>query len=192
MTVTVTNLVLGPSTFYLGTFAAGNEPLDASVNAIPAASAWTDFGGTLGGLTISIDQTYTELQVDQLVDSVGRRLTKREFMVTTQLAEATINNLSTVLNGSTATSGATQTGGTYATLEPLYASSATQPNYVALIVDGYSPNSLRRRTIVRKALSTAKVDQVLSKDKQTVYTTTWNGHYVSATTAPIHVVDQTS
>ena len=191
MTVTVTNLVMGPATFYLGVV-GGVEPLDASVNSVPAASAWTDFGGTMGGLTLSIDQTYTELTVDQLVDSVGRRLTKREFLITTQLAELTLNNLSASLNGSTATSGATQNGGTFATLEPLYATSATQPAYVALLIDGFTVNSLRRRTIVRKALSTAKVDQTLSKDKQTTYTTTWNGHYVSSVIAPIHVVDQTS
>lgn len=191
MTVTTTNLVLGPATLYTGLFGAV-EPLDASVNSAPAASAWTDIGGTMGGLTVSIDQTYTELQVDQIVDSVGRRLTKREFSVATQMAEPTLNNLSAALNGSTATSGATQNGGTYSTLEPLFATSATQPTYIALLIDGFSPNSLRRRSIVRKALSTAKVDAVNAKDKQTAFTVTWNGHFVSPSIAPIHVVDQTS
>lgn len=191
MSVTVTNLVLGPGTLYTGLFGAV-EPLDASVNSAPAASAWTDLGGTLNGITVSIDQTYTELQVDQLVDSVGRRLTKREFVVSTQMAEPTLVNLSTALNGSTATSGSTQNGGTYSTLEPLFATSATQPTYIALLCDGFSPNSLRRRGIFRKCLSTAKVDSALDKAKQTVFTVTWNGHYVSSAIAPIHVCDQTS
>lgn len=191
MTVTTTNLVLGPATLYTGLFGAV-EPLDASVNSAPAASAWTDIGGTMGGVTVSVDQTYTELQVDQLVDSVGRRLTKREFAVATQMAEATLNNLSVALNGSTATSGATQNGGTYSTLEPLFATSATQPTYIALLADGFSPNQLRRRSIFRKCLSTAKVDAVNAKDKQTAFTVTFNGHYVSPSIAPIHVVDQLS
>lgn len=189
MSVTVTNLALGPAVFYMGAFGAV-EPLDTAVNLVPPSSAWTDLGGTMGGLTVSIDQQYTELQVDQLVDSVGRRLTKREFLFTTQLAELTQTNLSNALNGSTTSSGAIGGGGTYNTIEPLFATSATQPTYVALIVDGYGINSFRRRTIMRKALSTAKVDQVSAKDKQTVYTTTWNGHYVSSSIAPIHVVDQ--
>lgn len=191
MATTVTNLVMGPATFYQGAFGA-TEPADNVVNVAPPSSSWTDLGGTMGGMTISIDQTYTELQVDQLVDSVGRRLTKREFAVSTQMAEATLVNLSNALNGSTSSSGSIQGGGTFSTLDPLITTSATQPNYTALLIDGFSPNSLRRRGIIRKALSTAKVDQVLAKDKQTAYTTTWNGHYVSSAITPIHYVDQLS
>jgi len=189
MSVTTTNLVLGPATLYTGAFGAV-EPLDSSVNIAPAASAWTDVGGTMGGVTLSIDQTYTELTVDQIVDSVGRRLTKREFSVSTSMAEATLNNLSTALHGSTATSGAISGGGTYQTMEPLFATSATQPNYIALLADGFGTQSFRRRSIFRKCLSTAKVDQVFAKDKQTAYTVTFNGHYVSSVIAPVHVVDQ--
>ncbi len=152
MSVTVTNLILGPGTLYNGLFGAA-EPADYNVNLAPATSSWTDVGGTLNGLTLSVDQTYTELQVDQLVDSIGRRLTKREFVLTTQLAEPTLNNLSIALNGSNQTSGATSAAGTYQTLEPLYASSATQPTYIALVLDGYAPNSLRRRVIMRRMLT---------------------------------------
>jgi hypothetical protein len=192
MSVTVTNLILGPGTLYQGAF-GNTEPSDANVNVSPPNSGtWTDVGGTLNGITVSIDQTYTELQVDQLVDSVGRRLTKREFLVTTQMAEPTLNNLTLALNGSTSTSGTTSSSGTYSTVEPLFATSATQPTYAALLVDGYSPNSLRRRAIFRKCLSTAKVDTSMDKSKQTVFTVTFNGHYVSSSIAPIHVVDQTS
>lgn len=189
MSVTVTNLVMGPGAFYQAAFGAV-EPADNVVNTAPPTSSWTDLGGTLGGMTISVDQTYTELEVDQLVDSVGRRLTKREFSIATQLAEATLTNLSNSLNGSSATSGSITGGGTYNTFEPLFATSATQPNYTALLVDGFGTSSFRRRSIFRRSLSTAKVDQVLAKDKQTAYTVTFNGHYVSSVIAPIHVVDQ--
>lgn len=191
MSVTVTNLIMGPGTIYQGLFGAA-EPADYNVNLSPASSSWTDMGGTLNGITLSVDQQYTELMVDQLVDSIGRRLTKREFLITTQLAEPTLNNLSVALNGSTQTSGATSAGGTYATLEPLFATSATQPTYIAILIDGYAPNSLRRRAIFRRMLSTAKVDTAMDKAKQTVFTVTFNGHYVSSVIAPIHVVDQIS
>lgn len=191
MSVTVTNLIMGPGTLYSGLFGAA-EPADFNVNLAPATSSWTDVGGTLNGITLSVDQTYTELMVDQLVDSIGRRLTKREFVLSTQMAEPTVANLSTALNGSNQTSGATSAAGTYQTLEPLYATSATQPTYIALILDGYAPNSLRRRVIMRRMLSTAKVDTSMDKAKQTVFTVSFNAHYVSSVIAPIHLVDQIS
>lgn len=191
MSVTVTNLILGPGTLYSGLFGAV-EPLDSAVNLAPPSSSWTDVGGTLNGITLSVDQQYTELMVDQLVDSIGRRLTKREFSITTQMAEPTLANLSIALNGSTQTSGAVTSGGQYQTLEPLFATSATQPTYIALCLDGYAPASFRRRVIVRRALSTAKVDTVMDKSKQTVFTVNFAGHYVSSAIAPFHMVDQTS
>lgn len=191
MSVTVSNLILGPGTVYTGAFGA-TEPFDYNVNLAPPTSSWTDIGGTLNGVTLSVDQQYTELMVDQLVDSIGRRLTKREFLVVTQMAEPTLNNLSIALNGSTSATGATSAGGTYQTLEPLYATSATQPTYIAMTIDGYAPSSLRRRAIFRRMLSTAKVDTSMDKAKQTVFTVTFNGHYVSSVIAPIHLVDQIS
>jgi hypothetical protein len=186
MSVTTTNLIMGPATLYSGAFGA-TEPADAAVNATPAVSAWTDTGGTNGGVKLTVDQKYTELTVDQIVDRVGSRLTNREFTVETDLAEATLTNLSLALNGGTAA-----TGSGFASFEPNYASSASQPTYVAVLLDGYAPSSLRRRVIVRKALSTAKVESSYTKDKQTFIPVTFTGHYVSSSIAPIHVVDQTS
>lgn len=186
MALTVSNLVMGPATLYTGAFGA-TEPADSAVNTTPAASAWTDVGGTNGGLKLSIMQTYTELAVDQIVDSPGRRLTKRELKVTTTMAEPTLANLSLTLNG-----GTSATGANYANYDPNYATSATQPTYVALLMDGYAPNSFRRRAIVRKALSTANVDTEYDQAKQTFFTVEWTTHYVTASIAPFHLVDQTS
>lgn len=184
MAVTVTNLVMGPADLYKGAFGAA-EPADTAVNTTPAASAWTDIGGTDGGLKLSVDQKYTELKVDQLVDRVGSRLTSREFMLETNLAEPTLANLSLALNG-----GTQATGAGFANYDPLYASSATQPTYTALLFDGYSPNSKRRRVIVRKTLSTDKVDTSYEKDGQTFLPVKFTGHYVTSSIAPIHVVDE--
>jgi len=187
MSVTTANLVLGPATLYSGAFGA-TEPADSAVNTTPAGSAWTDVGGTNGGLTLTINQTYTELEVDQVVDSVGRRLTKRELDITTELAEPTLNNLSLVLNG-----GTQATGAGYATYDPITATSATQPTYIALLMDGWAPGgTFKRRAVLRKCLSTAKVAFLYAKDKQNVFGVTWNAHYVSNSITPFHIVDQTS
>jgi hypothetical protein len=187
MSVTTTNLVEGPGKLFSGAFGA-TEPLDTAVNATPQASAWTDVGGTTGGLTLEVNQTYTELEVDQIVDSVGRRLTKREITVSTSMAEPTLANLSMILNGGTSASGSG-----WASYDPLTTTSATQPNYVALIMDGWAPGgAFTRRAIIRKCLSTAKVDHLYAKDKQTVFAVSFNAHYVSSAITPIHWVDQTS
>jgi hypothetical protein len=186
MSVNTTNLILGPATLYQGTYGA-TEPADAAVNATPQASAWTDMGGTQDGVTLTIDQTYTALEVDQIVDRAGSRLTKRDMMIETSLAEATLENLSVALNGGTAA-----TGAGYKTLEPLFASSATQPNYTAMLFDGWGANSFRRRAIVRKVLSTDSVGMAYTKDKQTLFKTKFTAHYVTASIAPFHIVEATS
>lgn len=188
MAVTSTNLIQGPATIYQGLFGAA-EPADTAVNSTPQASAWADCGGTQDGVTLSIDQTYGELDVDQIVDRVGSRLTKRDFSVKTSLAEPTLNNLTLVTNGGTTASGAG-----YASWEPSFASSATQPNYKAILFDGWAPGAspFTRRVIVRKVLSTDAVEMGYTKDKQTIFAVTWTGHYVSSAVAPVHIVDQTS
>lgn len=185
-TITTTNLIMGPADLYKGLFGA-TEPTDSAVNTAPPASAWTGVGGTNDGVNLTLAQNYEELEVDQIVDVVGRRLTKREFTLETNLAEPTLENLATSLNESTPTSGA---GFKY--LEPTTENSATQPTYYALILDGYSPNSLRRRIIGRKMLSTDDVESSYAKGDQTFLKVTFSGHYVSSSIKPFRVVDQTS
>lgn len=186
MSVTVTNLILGPATLYSGTFGAA-EPADAAVTAAPAASAWTDAGGTMGGVKLSINQTYTMLNVDQIVDVPGRRLTARDISVSTQLAEGTLQNLQLVLNGGTVTTGAGQN-----TYDPATAISSTQPPYAALLFDGWGPGQFRRRVIVRKVLNTVNVDLEYAEATQAAYACTFSAHYVSSAITPFHVVDSNS
>jgi len=187
MSVNVTNLILGPATLYYGTWGSAGpaEPADTTVTAAPPASAWPDIGGTLGGIKLSFNQTYTALDVDQVVDVVGRRLTARDIQVVTQLAEGTLQNLSVVLNGGTVVTGANQN-----TYDPAAALAATQPNYGALLFDGWGPNQKVRRVIVRKVLSMANVDSEFRADAQWLFPVTWSALYVSAAITPFHVVDQ--
>jgi hypothetical protein len=182
------NLVMGPATLYVGAFEAA-EPADADINTNPASSAWTDMGATMDGAEISIEQDYKELEADQFVDVPGARLTKRTVKVKVNLAEPTLENLLVALNDGTVASGSG-----YESYEPEYASSATQPTYRALIIDGYAPGAadLRRRVILRKVLSTDNVKFEYKKDGQTVFSVEFQAFYVDSETAPYKVIDEVS
>lgn len=191
MSVTPGNLVQGPATLYTGAFGV-TEPTDANVTSAPGAG-WTDVGATTGGVHFEIDSTYTDQKVDQLVDPAGARLTARKITVQTKLAEATLTNLNLAMN-SLITSGA---GAGYATADPQTTTSATQPTYAALCIDGWAPvlasgAAARRRVIVRKVLSVAKAQLTYDMTNQAVYDVTFTAYYVSPSIAPFHIVDQSA
>src|SRR5690606_11669171 len=95
MAVTGPNLVMGTGTVCKGAFQA-TEPADyhvpLTVNETNVSGDWVDLGGTNGGVSLELEQDYTEMEVDQIVDIVERRLTKREFKINTSLAEPTLEN----------------------------------------------------------------------------------------------------
>jgi hypothetical protein len=186
MSVTATNLIQGPAELYAGAFGAA-EPADSAVNSTPAASAWTDLGGTNGGARLTVALTYSELAVDQLVDSPGRRLTKRDCNIATSLAEPTLENLDRALNGGTSASGSG-----WKSWEPDGATSATQPNYFAALLHGWAPAGNRRMVILRKALNIANMESAYQKDGQTFIPVDLAGHYVSASIKSFKVLDGTS
>ena len=189
MAVTATNLIQGPASLYVGDFGE-TEPADTAVASAPGGD-WTDMGGTQDGVRLIINQEYTELEVDQVVDVPGRRLTKRDVQVATNLAEPTLDNLTYVLNGGAVTSGGT--GGTaYEAYDPAMDNSATQPTYHALLLDGWAPNGKQRRVIVRKVLSVESVESAYKKDEQTLWPVTFAAHWVSTSIKPFHIVDSTA
>lgn len=187
MSVTGANLVMGPGELYIAAFGA-TEPADTAVGD-PPSSAWTDLGGTVGGITTNLAQDFAVLAADQIVDRAGSRLTSREIAIQTQMAEPTLENLVYAINGGTLT-----TGAGYKSYVPAFTISSTQPTYRALMLDGWAPGTtqLRRRFILRKILSTAAVGIAYSKDGQTVFPVTFTGHYVDASTAPWKVIDDTA
>ena len=185
MAVDATNLIMGPGVLWVAPFGT-TEPLDADVASDPGAG-WEDVGGTNGGVRVAINQTYTELAVDQIVDPVGSRLTARVAMVSTSLAEMTMDNLARVLNNEEPTPDIGFTA-----FEPPNDNSATQPLYRALLFDGHAPDGLVRRVIVRKVLSVESVESSYSKDGQTLYPVSFKGHFVDSTTPPFKVIDETT
>lgn len=182
MAVTVSELTQGPATIYRGNFGAV-EPLDSAVNATPAASAWTDVGGTTDGCALKIKQTTKDLEVDQLIDIPGTRYTLREITVETNMAQPSIDSLNYALNGGTIT-----TGAGFKTFEPIDSDAATQPTYSALLIHGWFGTG-RRMIILRKVLSVDGVETDYKKDGQTVLKVTIKAFYVSTSIRPFRVID---
>lgn len=189
MAVNVTQLTMGPGELYWAPFGT-TEPGDSEVsNRVPDTSVsgdWLDLGGTNGGVTLELELDYTELEIDQIVDVVGRRLTKREMKINSSLAETTLENFRIANNGGTIT-----TGSGFKAFTPKMDTSAATPEYIALIFDGVNGDtSLRRRVIARRALSVAGIGQEYSKDSQTLFPVEFSCHYVSTSIPPFKYVDQ--
>lgn len=189
MAVSVTNLTMGPGEIFKGDFGATEPDNDEVGLRIPDTAVdaeWDDLGGTNGGVTLELELDYAELEVDQVTDIVGRRLTKREMKINTSLAETTLENFVLANNGGTVTSGSG-----WASFDPKMDTSAATPEYYALIFDGVNGDaSLRRRVIARRVLSVAGIGQEYSKDSQTLFPVEFSCHYVSSTIAPFKYVDQ--
>lgn len=193
MAGTTENLIQGVGFLYLAPIGT-DEPADADIASAPA-EPWRDLGFTQEGVTLTVTQEYSELEVDQLVDIPGRRLTKREVVVATSLAEATQENLAAALNEledqiTTDDAGA-GTPGTSA-FEPRATGLQGEPNYAMIVFDGFAPSGHPRRVLLRRALQVAEVEAGYMKDGQTVYPVEFAGHYVSASVAPYKVTDQTA
>jgi hypothetical protein len=185
-------VIQGAGKMYTGVFSAtgANEPGLANINAAPQASAWTYTGFTSDGITFTIDQSFSEMRVDQLADRVGTKLTERQVSVQANLAEATLANLVLGMNGGTVT-----TAAGYSYYEPIYDGTELQPTYIAVLFDGYAPASAagvskRRRIILRKSISTENVETSYKKDELTLIPVTFTSHYVSDTVAPFRIIDE--
>jgi hypothetical protein len=181
MSVTVTNLIQGPATLYHGLFGA-TEPAD--IDTTPA-TGWTDLGGTNGGAELTVELTFADLDVDQVVDVPGATLTKRMSKVKTNLAEATLENWARAQNQDVADISTS-------VLEPTTGLAAFQPVYSALILDGIAPGGFLRRVILRRTLQIGAPGQAFKKDGQTLIPVEFAGYYVSSSIAPYYVEDATS
>lgn len=196
MTINPQNLVQGPATVYFGAFGA-TEPADTNAALIAApGGAWTDVGGITDNTSVLFEDTltYGDQGVDQLVMAVGGRLTKREVVVTAALAEATLANMAVALNSLVTI--ATPASGIQ-TLDPIVTSSATQPTYTAILIDGWAPTlstgaAARRRVILRKSLTSTKLSLEYEKAKMAGYNCQWTGYWISPSITPYHIQDQTA
>lgn len=185
-------VIQGAANMYTGVFSltAANEPALSAINTAPQASAWTYTGFTSDGITVTINQAFSEMRVDQRADRVGTKLTEREVQIQANLAEATLANFTLGLNGGTIT-----TASGYSYYEPIYDGTELQPTYIPILLDGYAPaNSAgvvkRRRILIRRAISTENVELAYKKDELTLVPVTFTSHYVSDTVAPFRFIDE--
>jgi hypothetical protein len=192
--ITASNIVMGPASVYTAP-SGTTEPAWTAITSPPAAP-WTDVGGTADGTSVllEVETSLTDIMVEQLVDPVAGRVSKRVIQVTLALEEATQQNLNLAMNQMTTIT----TGAGYSVLDVLTTPTSLQPPYTAIIIDGFAPTtgttevSCRRRLIVRKCLSTSKVDLEYEKTKPTIYSTTWTGYWISTLVSPFEIIDQTS
>lgn len=190
MAITATNLCGGPGNLYRGAFGA-TEPADTDVGTTPPASSWTDVGATTDGVTLEIEQEFFQFQVDQVDEDVESRRTRHSFMINTNLAEVTLDNLAVILN-STTSSGS---GSGYESLSAGAATAGQNSTYSALILDGPADSAAAlhtRRFIGRKMLNTANVSVAYTKGAMTVFAVSWRGHWVSSAIPSYKIIDEVS
>lgn len=179
MVVTATNLIQGPAAVWFGVFGV-TEP--ATIATAPGAG-WTDAGGTSDGVSLLVEQEWSELTVDQLIDVVHSRRTKRRARIRTNLAEPTLANFGIVLaNAAPAANVLNADDGL----------TAFAPTYGAVLLDGIAPGGFRRRIILRKTLPTDNVETSYKKDGMTLLPVTWSNHWVSTSIVPWRIEDATS
>jgi hypothetical protein len=187
--VVVTNLIQGPADLWHGWYGDVTEPGLTSLNDSPAGTGgWSDMGGTQDGVKLTVGLEWSELEVDQIVDIPGRRLTKRDAQIGANLAEGTLENMVRAMNG-----GVSATGTGYKTFEPVIdMNSAVEPDYAAIILDGIAPNGLRRRVNGRKTLNIENMEGEYKKDGMFVIPTMFGTHFIADDTAPYRIQDATS
>lgn len=108
--IDTTAILQGPCDVYVGAFGA-TEPTDGTWTDVNTA-IWTPAGSTTGGVKVAAAMTYKSIEVDQVPDEVGVRMTGRSTTVETQLAEATLDNIKFLMNGGTITVGGGSSIGT--------------------------------------------------------------------------------
>ncbi len=118
------NIIVGAASLSLGPAASADAEVNGGGAAVaPDASGttsyrttlagdadWTDVGYTMEGLTVGNDPSFTDVQVDQLLDAAKIFKDTMGFSVSTTLAEATLENLLIVwgqTEGSLSSSGGT-------------------------------------------------------------------------------------
>lgn len=107
----VTDILVTPARVWKSPVATA-LPDETSVAFGAAWSSWTDCGYTLGPVTMKYDRALFELEVEQLLSPVIRRVTKEDIILEMTLAELTAANLALGIGGTVTTTaaGASQSG----------------------------------------------------------------------------------
>lgn len=193
--VTRENVLAGPAAMYTGTLNASGAvigaPAASAVNTAPAPSAWRDAGATSGGLQIITNQSFFVMRVDQVPDSLGRRLIERDVLLRTSMAEATLENLAIAMNVDLEE---IDEGTGYKQFELPYGQPAMFPYEIPVLVDGWAPvdaNTARRRRVIgRRCVSIENIEKGYTKDGLFLIPVTFGCMYVDNNTSPVVYTDE--
>lgn len=196
-TVTRENVLAGPAAMYVGTLNASGAvvgaPAASAVNTAPAASAWRDVGGTSGGLQVITNQSFFTMRVDQIPDSLGRRLIERDVLLRTSMAEGTLLNLMLAMN---VDPDELDSGTGYQQYELPFGQPAMFPHEVPILCDGWAPvaaNAARRRRVIgRRCVSIENIEKGYVKDGLFLIPVTFGCMYVDSATSPVVYTDETA
>lgn len=185
--VNVRNLIAGPAVVHVAPFGTA-EPADALV---AMGVGWRHLGGTTGGVRQMVNREIFNLEVDQIPEPVGARVTNRGAQVATTLAEPTLQNWALAMGELEAavTSTGVAPAAVTETLEPSEIDQASEPNYVAVCITGPGPNGKTRRIILRKVLSTESIESANEKAGQTGIPVTFTGYRVSDSIRALKMMD---
>lgn len=185
--VNVRNLIAGPAIVHVATFGA-EEPADA-LEAMGAG--WRNLGGTTGGVRQMVSREVFNLEVDQIFEPVGARITNRGAQIATTMAEPTLENWALAmgeLEDAVVTTGSAPAEVTE-TLEPSEITPGTEPHYVAVCLTGPGPDGKTRRVILRKVLSTESIESANEKAGQTGIPVTFTAYRVSDSVRALKMMD---
>lgn len=181
MPTTVTNLIQGPAELWHAPFGAA-EPATADA---AFSAEWTNLGATSDGVKSTVELEYTKKVVDQIVDAAGATLTSRNAKISTNLAEATLENWARSLNELVSD---TIVDGVFTPSNGV----PGEPNYSAVAIKGLGPNGKPRLVIVRRGVQVTSLESDYKKDGMTLLPVEWEAYYVSESIAPFLVVDKQS
>lgn len=194
-TLVANNTVRGPANVWVGVFGVTEPAQTNSALIADPSTGWTSIGLTTGGVTWDDDQTVSDTEADQVIDSIGGRVTKRKTMVTFNMEEPTLARLAIALNnfGTVSTPGSG-----ISVYDPGQFNAGNIPSYTAILVDGWAPQiagggAARRRAIFRKVLNTgSKVEAVYDPTKDGQWAFSGQCYFVSNSISPYVVMDQTA
>lgn len=183
-------ILAGPAQLWWGRFGVAEIPAPEDVAApLLPADGWTDAGATDGGVTLTNNQSFFRMGVDQVADAVGQRLTERDTQVGTSLAQGTLDNLAIALNHDPDEYITTGVGFKRLTLRA--GQDAFIPNELSIVMDGWAPGGNRRRRVVLyRAVSIENVESAYQKDGLWLYPVSFNAMFVDSDTSPVEYVDE--
>lgn len=193
MAATATNIIAGPATLWRADFGA-TEPLDTAV-ATAIGAPFEDLGGTDDGVTLNSETEWFSKRMDQTLIAPGSIPTSLEMSVATNLTEGTLENLALYFNIAESDIDSGGTGGTaWRALDVGNLDPGAEPNYSAIIMRGRGVGNggKMRNFIMRKCLSVESLESAYKKDDQWLLPVTFKLHWVSASIAPMRIVDDAS